>query len=70
MSPLMSVRQVSKHLGVSTKSIYRLAKSGRLRAYRPTRKLLRFRMEDVEKLTAKEPEVMDMETFITRQIAS
>ena len=70
MSPLMSVRQVAAYLSLSNRSVYRLVKSGRLRAYRPTQRVLRFKREEVERLTIRteSQDVMVMDAFIAQKI--
>jgi len=45
---LLDVKDVAQRLGVSTKAVYGMIKSGRLRAIKVTGKTLRFKSEDVD----------------------
>jgi len=49
-TPLMSLLQVAVMLNLSKRTVYRLVESGRLKAYRINRRMMRFRLSDVEAL--------------------
>jgi len=48
--PLMSIQQVAVLLNLSRRTIYRLVETGKLKAWHPSRKILRFRQSDVAEL--------------------
>ncbi len=49
---LLSVREVSKYLGISTGDLRRLVDSGRIPAYRLGGAILRFRKDQIEQIKA------------------
>ncbi len=70
VTPLMSLRQVAFMLNVSLRTVYRLVENGRLKACRPNRRMMRFRMKDVEELInmSGELEVDQLSEFIKENI--
>ena len=70
LSPLLSLRQVSFILNVSRRTVYRLVENGRLKACRPNRRMMRFRLSDVEALINQsgELEVDQLSEFIKMNI--
>jgi predicted site-specific integrase-resolvase len=50
--PLISRRQVAARMGVCIKTIARLEKAGRLRAFKINARLTRYEQSDVEKVIA------------------
>jgi excisionase family DNA binding protein len=70
VTPLMSIRQVAFMLNLSRRTVYRLVENGRLKAYRPNRRMMRFRLSDVEALINQsgELEVDQLSEYITKNI--
>ena len=69
--PLLSLRQVALMLNVSKRTVYRLVQNGRLKTCRPNRRMMRFRLSDVEALIrmSGEPELDNLSEYITKNIA-
>lgn len=53
-APMLTTRQAAERLAVSTRSIARYAKDGRLPAVKVGPRLVRFRLADIERLTGVE----------------
>ncbi|GEM_PF-5883762 len=70
VTPLMSLRQVSFILNVSRRTVYRLVENGRLKACRPNRRMMRFRLSDVEALINQsgDLEVDQLSEYISKNI--
>ncbi len=70
VTPLMSIRQVAFMLNLSRRTVYRLVENGRLKAYRPNRRMMRFRLSDVEALINQsgDLEVDQLSEYITKNI--
>ena len=70
VTPLMSLRQVAFMLNVSQRTVYRLVENGRLKACRPNRRMMRFRLLDVEALInlSGELEVDQLSEYISKNI--
>ena len=70
VTPLMLLRQVAFMLNVSQRTVYRLVENGRLKACRPNRRMMRFRLLDVEALInlSGELEVDQLSEYISKNI--
>lgn len=48
VSPLLNTAQAAQYIGCTSRYLQRMVRSGRLRALKPTGKLVRFRLRDLD----------------------